>query len=76
MGFVAGGNGTFIDVVDALGEEGGLQGMFKINPHLNDPEYKPTQNTQDENAPYCQTCGYLTVRNGPSYKCLNCGNSE
>lgn len=26
-------------------------------------------------APICDVCGHLTVRNGACYKCLNCGNS-
>ena len=26
-------------------------------------------------APFCDICGHLTIRNGPCYKCLNCGNS-
>ena len=26
-------------------------------------------------APICDTCGHITVRNGACYKCLNCGNS-
>ncbi|MHC4767192.1 MAG: vitamin B12-dependent ribonucleotide reductase, partial [Planctomycetota bacterium] len=26
-------------------------------------------------APACDTCGAITVRNGTCYKCLNCGNS-
>jgi ribonucleoside-diphosphate reductase alpha chain len=26
-------------------------------------------------APFCDCCGHLTVRNGSCYKCLNCGNS-
>ena len=26
-------------------------------------------------APLCDTCGHLTVRNGTCYKCINCGNS-
>ena len=26
-------------------------------------------------APYCDVCGHITVRNGTCYKCLNCGNS-
>jgi ribonucleoside-diphosphate reductase alpha chain len=26
-------------------------------------------------APVCETCGHITVRNGACYKCLNCGNS-
>jgi ribonucleoside-diphosphate reductase alpha chain len=26
-------------------------------------------------APFCDNCGHITVRNGTCYKCLNCGNS-
>jgi ribonucleoside-diphosphate reductase alpha chain len=26
-------------------------------------------------APLCDSCGHITVRNGTCYKCLNCGNS-
>jgi ribonucleoside-diphosphate reductase alpha chain len=26
-------------------------------------------------APICDSCGHMTVRNGACYKCLNCGNS-
>ena len=26
-------------------------------------------------APACDVCGNVTVRNGACYKCLNCGNS-
>ena len=26
-------------------------------------------------APMCDTCGHITVRNGACYKCLNCGHS-
>ncbi|HUG16448.1 MAG TPA: vitamin B12-dependent ribonucleotide reductase [Thermomicrobiales bacterium] len=26
-------------------------------------------------APFCDICGHITVRNGGCYKCLNCGNS-
>ncbi len=26
-------------------------------------------------APFCSSCGHVTVRNGSCYKCLNCGNS-
>jgi len=28
-----------------------------------------------EDAPACDTCGAITVRNGACYKCFNCGNS-
>ncbi|MEZ6194762.1 MAG: vitamin B12-dependent ribonucleotide reductase, partial [Planctomycetota bacterium] len=26
-------------------------------------------------APFCDVCGHVTVRNGACYKCLNCGSS-
>jgi len=26
-------------------------------------------------APLCDACGHITVRNGTCYKCLNCGSS-
>ncbi len=26
-------------------------------------------------APFCDQCGHITVRNGACYKCLNCGNT-
>jgi len=28
-----------------------------------------------QDAPTCDTCGAITVRNGACYKCLNCGAS-
>jgi ribonucleoside-diphosphate reductase alpha chain len=27
-------------------------------------------------APFCDNCGHVTVRNGSCYKCLNCGSSQ
>ena len=43
---------------------------------------RPARVPQDEllgklsgDAPFCDTCGHITVRNGTCYKCLNCGNS-
>jgi ribonucleoside-diphosphate reductase alpha chain len=32
------------------------------------------QHFQDD-APVCDVCGAITVRNGTCYKCFNCGNS-
>ena len=26
-------------------------------------------------APFCDQCGHVTIRNGSCYKCLNCGSS-
>jgi ribonucleoside-diphosphate reductase alpha chain len=42
---------------------------------------KPEEPTQEflsslmGDAPMCNICGHITVRNGTCYKCLNCGNS-
>ena len=44
-------------------------------------EYGKMDQTQDHlkkmmgDAPSCDVCGHITVRNGTCYKCLNCGNS-
>ena len=27
-------------------------------------------------APLCDTCGHITIRNGSCYRCLNCGDSK
>ncbi len=52
----------------------------KSGPPLN-PERRAAS-AQDQllgklsgDAPFCDTCGHITVRNGTCYKCLNCGNS-
>jgi ribonucleoside-diphosphate reductase alpha chain len=41
-----------------------------------------SKNSMDEHlgemmgdAPMCDQCGHITVRNGACYKCLNCGSS-
>jgi ribonucleoside-diphosphate reductase alpha chain len=31
--------------------------------------------SMQSDAPACDVCGAITVRNGTCYKCLNCGNS-
>jgi len=50
-------------------------------PATAEPVRKPKDalNEQMESlmgdAPMCDVCGHITVRNGACYKCLNCGNS-
>lgn len=39
-----------------------------------DPLNAAAKNMQSD-APTCNVCGHLTIRNGTCYKCLNCGNS-
>ena len=72
-------------------ENTGMKVLLDIRPGLMDlmsgvmgqmqPEMKLMQqfNAQFEHfqddAPACDVCGSLTVRNGTCYKCFNCGNS-
>ncbi len=47
-----------------------------------DPELASAKARADQlksmmgDAPFCTSCGSITVRNGSCYKCTNCGNSE
>lgn len=50
------------------------------NPDTDDPTTAPNVLDQSNaslmgDAPACDVCGSITVRNGTCYKCLNCGNS-
>ncbi|MCA9523404.1 MAG: vitamin B12-dependent ribonucleotide reductase [Myxococcales bacterium] len=64
------GNGSsahYAQVSASMG--GGMQasvGMSTVDEHLK---------TMMGDAPFCDVCGHITVRNGACYKCLNCGNS-
>ena len=51
-------------------------------PNGGDAPGRKAASPQDEllgklsgDAPFCDACGHITVRNGTCYKCLNCGNS-
>jgi ribonucleoside-diphosphate reductase alpha chain len=50
--------------------------------HGHHPDWKEPHDMLDEHlaemmgdAPVCDSCGHLTVRNGSCYRCLSCGNS-
>ena len=43
-----------------------VKGADTLSDHLS---------TMMGDAPFCDQCGHITVRNGACYKCLNCGNS-
>jgi len=60
MATISGGTGVVIPVVGAKQTAGG------VNSHLSG---------MMGDAPFCDSCGHVTVRNGSCYKCLNCGNS-
>ena len=47
-----------------------LQAEMKVMEQLN-TQFKEFQ----DDAPACDICGSITVRNGTCYKCFNCGNS-
>jgi ribonucleoside-diphosphate reductase alpha chain len=47
---------------ETLGEPGGSPLDAQLDKMMGD-------------APVCDVCGHITVRNGACYKCLNCGNS-
>ncbi|MBI4126746.1 MAG: vitamin B12-dependent ribonucleotide reductase, partial [Deltaproteobacteria bacterium] len=55
---------TSSGVVVSLAE--GKRAATGANQHL--------QNLMGD-APFCDSCGHMTVRNGSCYRCLNCGNS-
>ena len=62
-------------VIDTIAAKGALKRSPKggvetlINP-LN-----AANSEMMGDAPACDVCGSITVRNGTCYKCLNCGNS-
>jgi ribonucleoside-diphosphate reductase alpha chain len=60
----------------------GQQHPVGFQSSASSAEARPARVPQDEllgklsgDAPFCDTCGHITVRNGTCYKCLNCGNS-
>lgn len=53
---------------DSAGKAGLAQGRetSALSEHLS---------TMMGDAPFCNLCGHVTVRNGVCYKCMNCGNT-
>ncbi|MFO0742032.1 MAG: vitamin B12-dependent ribonucleotide reductase [Labilithrix sp.] len=50
----------------------------KTHAHTSNEPANPLDAQLDAmmgDAPVCDVCGHITVRNGACYKCLNCGNS-
>jgi ribonucleoside-diphosphate reductase alpha chain len=58
-----GGGGTGARLTDGIDDETLASGL---DAHLEE---------MMGDAPVCDSCGHITVRNGACYKCLNCGNS-
>jgi ribonucleoside-diphosphate reductase alpha chain len=48
-----------------------------VNPELSTSLVRAEQlKSMMGDAPFCSSCGSITIRNGSCYKCDNCGNSE
>ncbi len=52
--------------VMAVAGDKSLQRSEELSSHLS---------TLMGDAPFCDSCGHVTVRNGSCYRCMNCGNS-
>ncbi|MHC4620386.1 MAG: vitamin B12-dependent ribonucleotide reductase [Planctomycetota bacterium] len=74
-----GSKSRFVDLANRIGafvgsvvgdESGALQTETKVMQQFN----AQFEHFQDD-APACDICGAITVRNGTCYKCYNCGNS-
>ncbi len=55
-----------VENVSQDSQEANASSNSQVQKHLGDT---------DGDAPNCEICGHITVRNGTCYKCLNCGNS-
>lgn len=50
-------------------------GVNDMAKQLSDSELNSFLRNISKDAPFCNSCGHITVRNGTCYKCLNCGNT-
>jgi ribonucleoside-diphosphate reductase alpha chain len=57
-------------VGSATSDDGETQGQAALMQQFNE-QFKTFQ----DDAPACDVCGSITVRNGTCYRCYNCGNS-
>jgi ribonucleoside-diphosphate reductase alpha chain len=66
---------------DILDVETGNKGNGNGHPQLPAGAHEPIKTLKDslahlqQDAPTCPNCGYVAVRNGACYKCMNCGES-
>jgi ribonucleoside-diphosphate reductase alpha chain len=60
-----------------LEQTGEVPSRPPVNHSVQTPVQRLNRTVQHfmQDAPACDTCGAITVRNGACYKCLNCGNS-
>jgi ribonucleoside-diphosphate reductase alpha chain len=63
---------------DAVARSAKISEGLENAPAIGEPAASPLDAQLDAmmgDAPVCDVCGHITVRNGACYKCLNCGNS-
>jgi ribonucleoside-diphosphate reductase alpha chain len=71
---------TFVAATATVAQAPTVKSAVKVNGASNGA-YNPAQEMNKElgklmgDAPMCDQCGHITVRNGACYKCLNCGAS-
>jgi ribonucleoside-diphosphate reductase alpha chain len=69
----------FVELGDRIGVLVGSSVADESSPLQSEAEVMQQFNVQFEHfqddAPACDVCGAITVRNGSCYKCFNCGNS-
>ncbi|HPQ81711.1 MAG TPA: vitamin B12-dependent ribonucleotide reductase, partial [bacterium] len=81
-----GGEITAVPVLKAAASSDGLQSVETSSVVVPLPLHSSDEKRQAGginahlsgmmgDAPFCDQCGSITVRNGACYKCLNCGNS-
>ncbi len=65
-------------VSQPVGVASGVESPALAHAHAVAPSAKALDSQLSSmmgDAPFCDICGHITVRNGACYKCLNCGNS-
>ncbi len=67
------GNGNGHHHGEAAAQAGTVTALLENTTALNVLDAQLSEMMGD--APFCDVCGHITVRNGACYKCLNCGNS-
>jgi len=53
----------------------GTNGAHTVSAHSAEDQSSAYLSNMMGDAPPCDVCGHITIRNGTCYKCLNCGNS-
>jgi ribonucleoside-diphosphate reductase alpha chain len=66
-GYNGNGNGNGAHAVTATAQAAAPVGLSALDDQMG---------ALMGDAPFCESCGHVTVRNGSCYKCLNCGSSQ